>query len=126
MTPELDAKLCETYPKLFAQRHHPMRQTCMCWGFECGDGWYNLLDSLCSHLQFHIDHNGDPQVEVTQVKEKFGSLRFYTTATNKRQDGIISFAEVLSGSICEECGNPGTSNDSGWIKVRCDLHKDSK
>jgi hypothetical protein len=22
----------------------------MCWGFECGDGWYNIIDVLCGLL----------------------------------------------------------------------------
>jgi hypothetical protein len=27
----------------------------MCWGFECGDGWYNILDNLCETIQNHIN-----------------------------------------------------------------------
>ena len=25
-----------------------MDKTAMCWGFDCGDGWFNILDRLCA------------------------------------------------------------------------------
>lgn len=56
MRKELDEKLCEDFPKIFAGRHGDMRQTCMCWGFECGDGWYDLIHDLCELIQGHIDY----------------------------------------------------------------------
>jgi len=50
MREELDSALCAKYPLLFKDRNAPMTQTCMCWGFCCGDGWYDLIDTLCSLL----------------------------------------------------------------------------
>jgi len=50
MNEELDKKLCEKYPLIFRDRNAPMNQTCMCWGFTCGDGWYNIIDTLCGLL----------------------------------------------------------------------------
>ena len=47
MREELDAKLVEKYPQIFKNRFGDMRETAMCWGFECGDGWYNIIDTLC-------------------------------------------------------------------------------
>lgn len=55
MRDDLDAKLCEKYPKIFKNRYGDMRTTAMCWGFECGDGWYNIIDKLCANIQSHID-----------------------------------------------------------------------
>jgi len=77
MEQELQDKLFKKYPKIFEQRKLPMTQTCMCWGLECGKGWYQLLDCLCSSLQWDTERNGYPQVVFTQVKEKFGTLRAY-------------------------------------------------
>ncbi len=48
MKKELDDALCTTYPLIFKDRHADMRSTLMCWGFEVGDGWYDLLDSTCA------------------------------------------------------------------------------
>ena len=42
MRKELDEKLCEKYPLIFKNRHADMTETAMCWGFECGDGWFNI------------------------------------------------------------------------------------
>ena len=48
MKKELDEALCMIAPHLFADRYGAMQQTCMCWGFEVGDGWYHLLaDAAC-------------------------------------------------------------------------------
>lgn len=55
MREDLDKKLCEKYPLIFAQRNGNMRETCMCWGFCCGDGWYNILDAMCANIQNHIN-----------------------------------------------------------------------
>lgn len=127
MRNELDQKLCNDYPKLFAQRHLPMTETAMCWGFECGDGWYNILSSLCSNIQSHIDwKNKSPnkvkQVVVTQVKEKFGSLRFYYEGGDDYIRGLVSMAESMSAITCENCGNPGSIRGRGWIYTACDQH----
>lgn len=67
MSPELDKKLVQKYPKIFADRYADMKTTCMCWGFECGDGWYWLIDSLCSNLQWNTDKNNKDYV----IKNKF-------------------------------------------------------
>ena len=50
MREELDKQLCEKYPLIFRDRNGDMRTTLMCWGFECGDGWYNIIDILCGKL----------------------------------------------------------------------------
>lgn len=123
MKKELDEKLCAKYPKIFVNRNADMKTTAMCWGFECGDGWYWLIDQLCSFIQGYIDANPHlkiPQVVATQVKEKFGGLRFYIDGADQEIFGAIGMAEHLSYSICEECGSTtdvGTTN--GWIKTIC-------
>jgi len=50
MRKELDEALCAKYPLIFRDRHENMQVTAMCWGFECGDGWYNIIDTLCGLL----------------------------------------------------------------------------
>ena len=58
---------------------------------------------------------------ATQVKEKFGTLRFYYSGGNEFINGIVSHAEFLSGCICEKCGttqNVGTTTGS-WITTIC-------
>ena len=127
MRKELDEKLCEKYPKMFVNRHGNMQTTAMCWGFECGDGWYNLLDTLCGTIQSYIDNNSHPgreipQVVVEQVKEKFGTLRFYYQGGNEMITGMTWLAESMSGRICEDCGSIGQRRGGGWVKTLCDAH----
>ena len=50
MRRELDEALCAKYPLIFKDRHGNMQHTAMCWGFETGDGWYNIIDTLCGLL----------------------------------------------------------------------------
>ena len=50
MRKELDEALCAKYPLIFKDRNADMRTTAMCWGLDCGDGWYNIIDVLCGNL----------------------------------------------------------------------------
>jgi hypothetical protein len=89
-------------------------------GMSCGDGWYWLLNNLCSQLQWDVDHNDAPQVVASQIKEKFGTLRFYTNGTTDEQDGAIRLAEFMSASICENCGShEAKTQGKGWIVTMC-------
>jgi hypothetical protein len=127
MREELDNALCQKYPKIFVNRGADMKESCMYWGFSCGDGWYDLLDRLCESIQSYIDNNSTeknpiPQLVAEQVKEKFGTLRFYTSGGDRLIDGMIWFAESMSGSTCEECGNKGKRSNTGWIRTLCTEH----
>lgn len=127
MKKELQEKLFEKYPKIFGEKDLPMTQTCMCWGIDTGDGWYSLLDNLCELLQGMTDNNPRSarfsQIVAAQVKEKYGTLRFYVNGDSEWQSGAIALAEHLSGSICDVCGGPGKLNQEGWISCRCEAHR---
>jgi hypothetical protein len=125
---ELDEYLVKTFPKLFIERNMDATETCMCWGFECADGWFNILNQLCQNIQHHIDWKNResevvPQVVVEQVKEKFGTLRFYYRGGDEYISGLVSMAEAMSGVMCEDCGAPGEPNNGGWIKTLCQVHQ---
>jgi hypothetical protein len=60
---------------------------------------------------------------VHEVKEKFGSLRFYADGCNDAVGSYVMFAEYLSARICEVCGAPGERrDDEGWLQTLCDQH----
>lgn len=63
-----------------------------------------------------------PYIEAVQVKEKYGTLRFYTNHSDDYIDGLIAMAESITSVTCEECGNPGKVRGGGWIYVACDTH----
>ena len=98
----------------------------MCRGFACDDGWFELIDTLCASLQFETDHNDAPQIVASQVKEKFGELRFYVAGTplcSERQLGMIALATAMSRRICEGCGFPGMVYQTPHgMKACCPVH----
>jgi hypothetical protein len=63
-----------------------------------------------------------PQVVASQVKEKFGTLRFYYYGGDDVVSGIERMAESMSAVMCEECGSPGKPRSGGWIQTLCDAH----
>lgn len=92
-----------------------------CFDFSTGAGWDDILNSLCQKLQAISDQSGD-QISVQQVKEKFGSLRFYASNTTTEQDKLIAAAETACDRTCEVCGKPGYARNTSWIKTLCDEH----
>ena len=54
MRKELDEVLVAKYPTIFQNRHADPSKTCMYWGFDCGDGWYNIIEAMCSDITNHI------------------------------------------------------------------------
>ena len=123
MKKELDELLCQRYPLIFADRRRSIKESCMGWGFSGGDGWFDLIDTLCERLQFWTDRNGAPQVVAQQVKEKFGTLCFYPREANQTQRGMIYMAEALSARICDQCCRPGqTLVHEHWHMTRCAEH----
>ena len=136
MTEELELKLVEKYPLILKDYRGNCQQTCLAFGMECGDGWYDLLDKLLNKLDYICKASG-VQVTADQIKEKYGTLRFYystiiNTDLNENDDNvvddiisnIVSAAERKSETACEVCGKQGELYDAGWCKVRCDEHKD--
>ena len=181
MKPELDKQLCEKYPKIFKNRNASQIESCMYWGIDVSDGWYDIIDALCqaatytyttsimvdeadgkrlniapysytNETTYHFEIK-PPQLVADQVKEKFGTLRFYyhTELEEKMSylketgkypeldkileryynyfDGIVHFAETLSERTCEVTGLKGEMHVTGggrfgWYKtLNCEYAK---
>jgi hypothetical protein len=85
-----------------------------------GPGWSKLIKELTDKL-FALGWDGG----LSQVKEKFGTLRFYFNNNIQGIFGEIAFdvvdqAEWQSGQICETCGEFGKVRGNGWLSCRCD------
>lgn len=113
MKRELEQKLREEFPTVFRDLWGNPMQTCMAWGIECNDGWYNLIRDIC----LVIEPKG---VVAFQIKEKFGTLRFYHDSTDESVLETIAKVEQQSEKVCEICGNPGYLCGTTWLKTRCD------
>lgn len=151
MNKHYDNYLTRKYPLLYRNRHGNVTTTLMCWGFACGDGWFNIINALSEDLSsahenakrryewvLKNDPNNTKAIEecfnymkdteknhpiAVQVKEKFGGLRFYVDGNlSTEQYGAIRFAEALSMHTCEICGDRGTQRFGGWTKTLCNKH----
>lgn len=127
MSPELEKNLKEQFPLLYVDLHNSTPQTsCMFWGIETGDGWYQLIYELSEKLELLIERwvEQNPNAvyipKATQVKEKYGVLRFYHTIPYEEAEVYINKAEEASAKVCEDCGKEGEMSDGGWMSVRCE------
>ena len=100
MKQELQERLFETYPKIFARRHMSKEYSSMYQGIQCPDSWYDIIDTLCARIQSYANQNG-LICEANQVKSKFGGLRFYVTYSDPYIMGLLSMAEMMSLKIKE-------------------------
>lgn len=131
MTESVELELKAKYPSIFedvTRKHNFI--------FECGNGWAELIDNLCSLIINHeenkenynkfLEKQGTPRVPYTpvqalQVKEKFGGLRFYVSGGDEYVRGLIDAFESQSYVTCETCGNKGKRKNRGyWIVTSCD------
>jgi len=100
MKQELQESLFKAYPKIFARRHMSKQHTAMCYGIQCPDKWYDLIDTLCGRIQSYADQQGIV-CEANQIKTKFGGLRFYVTYSDPYIKGLLTMAEMMSLKIKE-------------------------
>ena len=139
MKTELVEQLYAKFPKIFPKKLY----------IGIGDGWYGLIESACYQIQGEIDGRQETikwteeynsklvdlddartvpdeveQLVAVQIKEKFGTLRFYASGINDFARGVIYLAESMSGRMCEECGKPAKNAVvKGWCRTRCDEHQ---
>jgi hypothetical protein len=136
MNKELELRIVNRWPDWFDVKGD-LRRTLMPFGFDCGDGWFDLIWNLCEEIEEILPKldklqrvenkldNAPKQFEVVQVKQKFASLRFYVNGNadyeiNQKIFDLISKAEDLSGKTCEECGQPGEIRGERYLQTLCE------
>ena len=156
MTPELEQHIREKYPLIFS---HRCEMSINDGWFDiidllC-DNIQHRIDNAVKQRQYAIEWNdqvNDPdndwsdkssfikreervvpdlieQVVVRQIKEKFGTLRFYYDGGDEYIRGLDAMAASMTSRTCEECGSPGTSRSTKkqrWIRVLCDKHAEEQ
>ena len=162
MNKELTAQLNEKYPEMFM--FHNFRSS-NCFEFECGDGWYNLLNVLLGEITIYVKGTIErvekfedarekidaglagtvpkyivdyielidagkatwPEKvdypEARQIKEKFATMRVYMHGCDNVIAELCNFAETMTITTCEECGNIGSLRNGTWMKTLCDEHE---
>jgi hypothetical protein len=127
----------EKYNELVSRLHakHPLMFSQPYGGIAVGEGWYHIIESLCGNIDAHVKWKNElaekhpekyqpcPQVVVSQIKEKFGGLRFYYDGGDDQVYGMVRMAESWAAHSCEQCGDLGTRRSGGWIRTLCDEHE---
>lgn len=89
--------------------------------FECGTGWTKIIADLSDKIEAILEKHPEYQeVYAVQVKEKYGTLRFYMSSETDEIIDLISDAEALSSQTCENCGAPAKMRGKRWLHVTCD------
>lgn len=154
MKTELESALASEFP--FMKRSQTLReqkeQGCIfdlygAFGCDCGDGWFEVLKNLSIEITAAYEENNTPvDLVVDQVKEKFGTLRFYfhrkgqdpgiqafdclggpsirfasgRSEFDRRISEIVWKWEKLSGEVCERCGKTGRLRKNlPWVQTLC-------
>lgn len=122
MREELEQQLMDSFVFMEAKNaflcvklNHPVR-------CECGDGWFPIIWELCNELNnLYLQNGVNPNnIIVQQIKEKYGTLRFYTGGLIEGGNDIINKYEDLSAETCEVCGKQGKLTDTRWVQTLCD------
>lgn len=148
MKPEFENQLYQIDPIFFEEAiacetgEMNSMNTCMAFGCECGDGWFEPLKLFVqkTHILNDLGRNYNIKFVCNQLKEKFGTLRIYSTIKKVDEDENIKdgyevlekmFDDALKQCeddclhVCEICGaNGGINNEnivetSGWISYIC-------
>ena len=143
MTDQQQEELAKRWPDLFQKSGD--------FEFSIGEGWFDIVDILCGFLSHDIEtakrrlkyamENPDAKFKqsiaeleknvadaleklpvLAQVKEKFGTMRFYVDGGTPEMHNYIEFAEAMTSRTCEVCGDRGKSRTGGWVRVLCDKH----
>jgi hypothetical protein len=141
MNEENTKKLKADFPRLYRKAEEMFSS----YGFECNDGWFQLLYKLSADIEaeakkFGLDPESDAWPLALQVKEKFGILKFYCQVGDGTDElkpesvgQILSFRpmpgnqniralimqdEQASATMCEQCGQPGELQTAGgWLRT---------
>ncbi len=101
-------------------------------------GWVEVIDNLCGSIQDYIDRKRMyvdkkwvqiPQVNCTQMKEKFAELRFYFYGGDDEVEGMVRMGMYMCKHTCQQCGGKTDgviTTINGWMFMFCENCKNIK
>ena len=97
------------------------------------EGWRDLVETAVARIAAALAPSFTGAVTITEIKEKFGTLRIYTQSAwlppgpRAKIEEAIDLAEARSACSCETCGAVGRLHDDhGWYTTCCDAHARGK
>lgn len=123
-----EEKLQQRFPLLLESSYYTDRPKTPI-QIECGKGWYPIIWEICEKVEdcarignIKLGQNDEGTgFYFVQVKEKFGTLRIYTSFSYDLIDLVIDWGTQMSHLICEVCGGVGKTErgSNGWINTLC-------
>ena len=121
---EVQQLLREGFPTLFERRDAYDGSRTLTF-VDVGDGWTELMICAASVVVGHEEAVGKPVADRTLIRElseKHGELRVsFVRFSDLFAYDVFSYAERLSGALCELCGYPGRPalSRAKWQKTLC-------
>ncbi len=112
--------IIKRFPALYRKR--------LPFGFECGNGWLDILLDLSEKIEktaivIGISTDSEKHPYAVQVKSKFAVLSFHGENLTEEMQTLINEASDISCQTCEICGAPGRIRiHNKWYTVYCDQH----
>lgn len=143
---EENKKLCEEFPFLIPVNGFSGKRITDCCGPDGEEGFwpgspkehpeydyeYTLFDDIpegwrkafgldmCREIKEElIENNYLDDYIILQIKEKYGTLRWYDNGGSEKHWEIINRYEHKSSRTCIECGAPAEWISTGWISPYC-------
>lgn len=147
MDEKLEQQIYAVDPVFFRENDLSCQQTCMCWGMECGDGWFEPLLKMARQVRV-INERLAPLnrcIIAKQIKSKWANLRVYwdvecldllnanplsqeedeiVETCFQMMDSVVNNAELECENTCELCGAKGSFLEplltcGSWITHKC-------
>ena len=89
------------------------------YGWRVGPGWAPLLQPILLRIE-QLNEDG-ANIQITDVKEKWGLLKVYADGATDEVYAMIDDAEEKSAHICQDCGAPAETimSTTGWYYTLC-------
>ena len=113
MSPKFVERLVTAHPVMFEH----------CEDVACGDGWFELLETMCSLMADRSTRNNAAwPIRLGGIKSKFGRLCLSIECDDPFIDGLVDAAMELALMMCAACGHPGRQYPRGCLSVLCRGH----
>lgn len=100
--PPLQHHLFTTFPKLYGKLAYDPYAL-----YRVPIGWFGLVWEMSARLEASLHNIPEPLIQdyaMTQIKQKFGSLRVRFNQSTPEMDSIVDWAVAVCDRTCEQCG----------------------
>ena len=106
MNNELTQRLVTRFPVIYQDYRSPMTQTCMCWGFDHGDGWFEIIWQLSLAIE--------EELAYSWMRERWYLLK---KSLSRRWNKFIYTVSPITHDKRRQEGSGTTEDPYRWVVV---------